>query len=122
MGKLSETIKSADWKTEKHAPVIELPESIAAGEPIKVKVGLGKAIAHPNTLEHHIAWVSVFFKPEGAPVPFQIGHFEFAGHGPVFTDPSVKVTFTTDKPGTVMATSFCNIHGVWESSAELSFS
>jgi len=122
MGKLSETIKSADWKTEKHAPVIELPESIKAGEPCTIKVGLGKAIAHPNTLEHHIAWLSVFFQPEGAPVPFQIGHYEFAGHGPVFTDPTVKITFTTDKPGTVHATSFCNIHGMWEGSAKLSFS
>jgi len=122
MAKLSETIKSADWKTEKHAPVIELPDSIAAGEPCTIKAGLGKAIAHPNTLEHHIAWISIFFQPEGAPVPFQIGHFEFAGHGPVFTDPNVSVTFKTDKPGTVHAASFCNIHGVWESSAELSFS
>jgi desulfoferrodoxin (superoxide reductase-like protein) len=29
------------------------------------------------------------------------------------------VTLTTDKPGTLQALSFCNIHGVWESSAEV---
>jgi superoxide reductase len=121
MAMLSETIKSADWKTEKHAPVIELPEGIRAGEDLTIKVGLGKAIAHPNTIEHHIMWISVFFQPEGAPVPFQVGHFEFTGHGPVFTDPNVSVTFKTDKPGTVHASSFCNIHGMWESSAALSF-
>ena len=122
MANLSETIKRADWKTEKHVPVIELPESAAAGEEFVVTVSLGKGVAHPNTIEHHIAWISVFFQPEGAPVPFQVGHFEFTGHGPVFTDPSVKTTFTTDKPGTVHASSFCNIHGMWQSSAELSFS
>ena len=121
MASLSTTIKSADWKTEKHAPVIEVPEGIAAGEEFKVKVSLGKAVAHPNTIEHHIAWISVFFQPEGAPVPFQVGHFEFTGHGPVFTAPSAKVAITTDKPGTIQALSFCNIHGVWESSAEVKF-
>jgi len=121
MASLSTIIKSADWKTEKHAPVIEVPEGIVAGEEFKVKVSLGKAIAHPNTIEHHIAWISVFFQPEGAPVSFQVGHFEFTGHGPVFTAPSAKVAITTDKPGTIQALSFCNIHGVWESSAEVKF-
>jgi superoxide reductase len=122
MANLSETVKRADWKTEKHAPVIEVPEGIQAGEEFKVKVSLGKAVAHPNTIEHHIAWISVFFQPEGAPVPFQVGHCEFTGHGPVFTAPSCKVAITTDKPGTLQALSFCNIHGVWENSAEVKFS
>jgi len=75
MARLSEVIKSADWKTEKHAPVIEVPSGIQAGEPFDVKVSLGKAIAHPNTTEHHIAWMSVYFQPEGAPAPYQVGHF-----------------------------------------------
>jgi superoxide reductase len=121
MASLSTTIKSADWKTEKHAPVIEVPEGVKAGEEFRFKVSLGKAVAHPNTIEHHIAWISVFFQPEGAPVPFQVGHFEFSGHGPVFTAPSAKVAITTDKPGAIHALSFCNIHGVWESSAEVKF-
>ena len=118
---LSHSIKSADWKTEKHAPVIEVHEGAAAGEAFTVKVSLGKAVAHPNTLEHHIAWISVYFQPEGSPVPFQVGHFDFTGHGPVFTDPSAKVVITTDKPGKVQAMSFCNIHGLWESCTEVTF-
>lgn len=130
MAEISQVIKSADWKTEKHAPVIEVPEGVQAGEPFKVKVGLGKAVAHPNTTEHHISWISVYFQPEGAPVPFQVGHFEFTAHGespagpnqgPVYTSPSVAVTLKTDKPGTLQAVSFCNIHGLWESSAEVTF-
>jgi superoxide reductase len=116
-------IKTADWKTEKHAPVIELPAGIKAGETFDVKVSLGKEIAHPNTLEHHIAWISVFFQPEGAPVPFQVGHFEFTSHGAgdIVTSPSVVVTFKTDKPGKLQAMSFCNIHGLWLGNAEVTF-
>ena len=114
-------IKHADWKTEKHAPVIEVPKGIEAGKEFDVKVSLGKEIGHPNTLEHHIAWISVFFQPEGAPVPFQVGHCEFTGHGAgdLYTAPSVVVTIKTDKPGKLQALSFCNIHGLWQSGAKV---
>ena len=127
---LSEVIKQADWKKEKHAPSIDVPAGIVAGEPFEVKVGLGKEIAHPNTTEHHICWISVYFQPEGAPAPHQVGHFEFTAHGesvagpnqgPVYTSPVVTVTLKTDKPGTLQALSFCNIHGLWESTAEVTF-
>ena len=49
MTKLSEHIQEADWKKEKHAPVIECPDRVKAGEIFEVTVGLGKEIAHPNT-------------------------------------------------------------------------
>ena len=114
-------IKHADWKTEKHSPVIEVPEGIKAGAEFDVKVSLGKEIGHPNTLEHHIAWISVFFQPEGAPVPFQVGHCDFTGHGAgdLYTSPSIVVTIKTDKPGKLQALSFCNIHGLWQSGAKV---
>ncbi len=123
---ISQVIKSADWKTEKHAPVIEVPDDVKAGEDFQVKVSLGKAVAHPNTTEHHIAWISVYFQPEGAPVPYQVGHFEFTAHGesaagpnqgPLYTAPSAVITIKTDKSGTLQAVSFCNIHGLWENMA-----
>lgn len=57
---LSERIQSADWKTEKHVPVIECPERVKADELFEVKVSLGKEIAHPNTTEHHIRWIKIF--------------------------------------------------------------
>ena len=128
MTAVSKTVKSADWKTEKHAPVIEAPASVEAGVEFKVKVSLGKGVAHPNTTEHHISWISVYFLPEGAPVPLQVGRFEFTGHGesaagpnqgPLYTTPSAAFKIKTDKPGTLQAVSFCNIHGLWESTAEI---
>jgi superoxide reductase len=130
MTELSERIQKADWKKEKHVPVIEAPDKVKAGELFEVKVSLGKEIAHPNTTEHHIRWIAVYFQPEGAPVPTEIGNFEFSAHGesasgpnqgPLYTAPSVVVTLRTDKPGLLQALSYCNIHGVWENTAEVSF-
>ena len=54
MKKFGELFQSADWKSEKHVPVIEGPDEVAADEVFDVKVTLGKEVAHPNTTEHHI--------------------------------------------------------------------
>ena len=37
---------TADWKTEKHVPVIEVAEVIKSGEKTPVTVSVGKEIAH----------------------------------------------------------------------------
>jgi superoxide reductase len=64
MLKLGERIKEGDWKAEKHVPVIECPDQVKANELFEVKVSLGKEIAHPNTTEHHIRWISLYFHPQ----------------------------------------------------------
>jgi superoxide reductase len=95
---------------------------------VKVKVSVGKEIPHPNTTEHHIAWIEVYFLPEGEKFPYQIGKYEFLSHGAstqgpntsgVYTEPVVEAKFKTEKTGTILATSYCNIHGLWQNSAEL---
>ncbi len=125
MSKVGELYQSADWKTEKHVPVIECPDAVAADEMFEVAVALGKEVSHPNTTEHHIRWIQLTFKAEGEKFSYQIGNFEFTAHGEsadgpntgaVYTDHSVKARFKTKKPGELFATSFCNIHGLWESS------
>lgn len=125
MSEMNETIRGADWKSEKHVPVIECPDSAKAGEFFAVKVSLGKAVAHPNTTEHHIRWIQLYFLPDGAKAPFQVGNFEFTAHGesvdgpnkgPVYTHHEVSVSVRTAVPGTILALSYCNIHGVWQSS------
>lgn len=124
MGKASEQVQTADWKSEKHVPVIEAPEKVTAGEAFQVTVGLGKEVAHPNSVEHHIRWVSLYFQPEGDKFTYQVGHFEFCSHGesakapnegPVATHHSVTATMKVQKPGTLQAVALCNIHGLWES-------
>ena len=117
-------IQTADWKKEKHAPVIECPDAVTAGEAFKVKVSVGKEIAHPNTAEHHISWITLYFQPEGDKFPYQVGRFEFSGHGEgtVFTTPLASVSLRVDKPGTLRAISFCNIHGLWGGSKAIGVS
>jgi len=128
MAELSEYIQKADWKKEKHVPVIEAPDKVQAGEPFEVKVSLGKEIAHPNTTEHHISWITLYFHPEGEKFTHQVGHFEFSAHGestagpnegPVYTHHGVSVSMKVSKPGTLHALALCNIHGLWESSKEI---
>ena len=122
---LSERIQTADWRTEKHVPAIEAPETVQAGELFDVKVGLGKEIAHPNTTEHHISWVSLYFHPEGEKFSHQVGHFDFSAHGeavagpnegPVHTHHEVTTSLRVNKSGTLHALALCNIHGLWENS------
>jgi len=128
MAEIKDLYQSADWKKEKHVPAIEAPDSVKKGTPVAVTVSVGREIAHPNTTQHHIRWIEVYFQPEGGKFPFQVGRFDFTAHGEspdgpdtstVYTAPSVHCTFLTEKPGTIMASSYCNIHGLWGSSKTL---
>jgi superoxide reductase len=131
MTDFGERIQKADWKKEKHVPVIECPDEVQADQFFEVKVSLGKEIAHPNTTEHFIAWISLYFHPEGEKFTHQVGHFEFSAHGgsaegpnkgPVYTHHGVTTSLKIGKPGTLHALAFCNIHGLWESSKEIKVS
>ena len=128
MKELSSIFQSADWKKEKHAPVIDAPSQAKKGEYVPVTVSVGKEIAHPNTTEHHIAWIDVFFQAQDGKFAIHLGRFEFHAHGAsadgpntstVYADPSVTLRVKTEKPGTVFAFSYCNIHGLWMGSHEL---
>jgi superoxide reductase len=128
MQELHERIQTADWKKEKHVPVIEAPDQVKADELFQVKITLGKEIAHPNTTEHHISWISLYFHPEGKPFTHEVGHFEFLAHGestagpnegPVYTHHEAITSMKVSVSGTLYALAFCNIHGLWESSKEL---
>ncbi len=127
--RITEKIQVADWQKEKHVPVIECPDQVASGEWTQAKVSLGKAVAHPNTTEHHIRWIQVFFSPDDDKFTYELGRFEFNAHGeaaaganegPVYTHHEVAFSFKTARPGTVHAIAYCNIHGLWESEKRLS--
>lgn len=125
---MKDLFQSADWKQEKHVPAIEAPEEIKKGELVKISATVGKEIAHPNTTEHHIRWIEVYFQADGEKFPYQVGRFEFTAHGEsiqgpntstVFTHPQVVCSLKTDKSGTIFASSYCNIHGLWQSSKRI---
>jgi superoxide reductase len=128
MAKVGELYQSADWKSEKHVPVIECPDEVKANEIFHVTMTLGKEVAHPNTTEHHIRWIQVFFHGQGDKFPYQVGNFEFTAHGeavdgpnkgPVYTNHSVTASLKISKGGTLYATSLCNIHGLWQNAKEI---
>lgn len=113
--------QSGDWKGEKHVPVIHAPESVKAEEEVDVKVLIGEEIPHPNTFEHYISWIKVYFQPEGSKFPIEIATFDFAAHGEsdIFTSAYGVARFKPNKSGTIIASSYCNIHGLWENSQKL---
>ncbi len=90
MVKLEE--KDADWKTEKHVPVVE---KTAEG---KYRIYVGSTL-HPMTEEHYIMWIEAitengisrkYLKPGDAPEAFFPGCCDI-----------------------LKAREFCNIHGLW---------
>jgi len=128
MADFKELFQSADWKTEKHVPVIEAPDKVKKGEVLKITVTVGKEIAHPNKTEHHIRWIDVYFHPKAEKFPYQIGRVEFSAHGEsaqgpdtstVYTHPELTLSFKTEKPGTIYASSYCNIHGLWQNAKDI---
>jgi superoxide reductase len=108
--------------------VVEAPQSVKAGEPFEVTVSVGKEIPHPNTTEHHIRWIRLYFKPQGGKFACDMGSFEFNAHGeaaggpntgPAYTEPFAVARVKISEPGELVAVSYCNIHGLWESSVSV---
>ncbi|MBD3347982.1 MAG: Neelaredoxin [Candidatus Eisenbacteria bacterium] len=121
---MSDIYQTDEWETEKHVPVIDCPDSFVSGEMTAVVVQVGKEIDHPNTTDHHVRWIRLYFIPDGSPFAYEIGSYEFEAHGAsvdgpntstVYTNHKVMTEFRTEVPGTLHATAFCNIHGLWES-------
>ncbi|NHJ14116.1 MAG: superoxide reductase [Candidatus Thorarchaeota archaeon] len=119
-------IQTDDWKSEKHVPVITIKKFEDGVAHVMVQVG--KEIPHPNETKHHIKWCDLFFWPEGGKFPVEIGYCTFDHHGEsaegpdtsgIYSEPVAKFVFKTKKKGTLMATAYCNIHGLWKSEAEL---
>lgn len=121
---IGDHVGKADWKKEKHVPVIECPEKVRADEMFEVRLTVGKEISHPNTTAHHIRWIALYFHPDGEKFSYQIARAELTAHGESTEGPDTSSIYThsgtaawmkTKKPGTLHAVSFCNIHGLWES-------
>lgn len=106
-------------------PVIEAPGEVSAGQRLTVNVSVGKEIPHPNTVEHHIAWIKLIFIADGATFPVEVADYQFAArahpedHTAVQTFPSVAAEVEFGSSGTLVAVSYCNLHGLWESHSGL---
>lgn len=101
----SEYVKSKDGEgKEKHLPVIEVQ-----GENVCVTVG--KEVAHPNTIEHHIKWIRLYGVKKGSKVPVDIAYLDL---GPTLAHPALCVKLASGDFEKLFAVAYCNIHGVWE--------
>ena len=130
MSELGDRIKSEDFKKEKHVPVIEFGAGVKAGGPFNVTVTVGKEIPHPNTTEHFISWIKLYFMPDGGKFIYEVGANYFSAHGasadgankgPVYSNSIAIFNLKLETPGKLIAESCCNIHGLWESSADVKF-
>jgi superoxide reductase len=121
MSTLGNYLQTGDWKGEKHVPVIHAPDKVKAGEGFELKLSIGDAIKHPNTLEHHIAWMKVFYLADGSKFPLELANFDFRAHGEfdAFTEPEGTAFVKLNKSGKLLAMSYCNIHGLWENSKDI---
>ena len=126
--KRGDNIQSGDFKGEKHVPVIKMPTTVKAGELFELKACVGEEIPHPNTPEHYISWIQLFYKPTDGKFITELGKFYFTSHadsasptvpGASSTEPFCSVKIKLAKSGTVIAQSYCNIHGLWETFQEI---
>jgi len=112
--KLGELIKGgAQEGKEKHVPVIELVTCKECGDKA-VKITVGKEVPHPNTIEHHIKWISLFGVKNG--IAIHIASFDL---GPTYGSPTVMAHVNLEGLTELVAIEYCNIHGLWESSLKL---
>jgi len=100
---------------EKHVPIIEFGKGRAEGGTDTVRVTVGKETPHPNTVEHHIAWVEVFGVRKGGQV-VDLGRSTF---GPTYARPDVQLQVPGDQFTAFCALAYCNIHGVWQNCLEV---
>ena len=92
MAELSANIKQADWKTEKHVPVID-----KTPDGIKVTVG---DVPHPMEEKHYIEWIELLVGDAA------YRQFLKPGQTPEAVFP-VKAEM-------VSAREHCNVHGMWK--------
>ena len=98
---------------KKHVPVITVPPVLKVGEFYDVKITVGE-IEHPNENEHFIQWIEFYIGS------VYLGRFDFA---PVMTRPEVTIPLKLSHKGlnsTLRAVSRCNMHGLWEGTAQVS--
>jgi superoxide reductase len=122
---LEKFVQTGDWKGEKHVPVIEAPDSVKAGESFEVKLCVGKEIPHPNTPAHYLKWIKLYFVQDGGKFAIELANLSFDAHadstdpakpGPAISEPFGSVRVKLSAGGTLIAQSYCNIHGLWENS------
>ena len=114
--KLGDILKSKEAEgKEKHIPVIEVGKGKGEMGADIVHVVVGKDVPHPNTVEHHIAWIELFgVRTDGQVI--DLGRSAFA---PGYTNPNVRFQVPVAEFKSFCALAYCNMHGLWENCLEI---
>ena len=113
----SDLIKTAkDEGKEKHVPTITIDKGFKEGRDI-IRVVVGHETPHPNTPEHHIAWLELYgVKKDGG----QIINLGRAAWAPVYSNPNIRFQINQIADFKAFyATAYCNIHGLWGNVLEI---
>jgi len=112
----AEIIKTGkDEGKEKHIPHMEITKGYKEGKDI-VRVVVGHETPHPNTPDHHIAWIELYGIKKDNDQVINIGR---AACSPVYSNPNVRFQINDIKDfQSFHALAYCNIHGLWSNSLE----
>ena len=104
-----------DEGKENHLPHMELDKGHRSGKDI-VRIVVGHGKPHPNTVEHHIAWIELFGVKKNVDQVITLGRAECA---PFFSNPNVRFQVNQIEDFQAFhALAYCNIHGLWANSLE----
>ncbi len=111
-----EIIKTGkDEGKENHVPMIMIGKGHREGKDI-VRVVVGHDVTHPNTPEHHIAWLELYGVKKENDQVINLGRAVWAA---VYSNPNVRFQINQIKDFKAFhALAYCNIHGLWGNSLE----
>ena len=111
-----ENIKAEnDEGNETHVPHIEIDRGHKMGRDI-IRVVVGHEVPHPNTMEHHIAWIELYGVKKDNDQVVNLGRAAWA---PVYSNPNVRFQVNQiENFKSFYALAYCNIHGLWTNSLE----
>lgn len=94
---------------KKHAPTIGIPGYIKANQVFFLTVEVGRTL-HVMTPNHWIMWIEVYLGNS------LISRTEFS---PLSPQPSVTVPLSVGEPAVLKVMERCNLHGIWENTANI---
>lgn len=100
-----------------HTPVIECPDKVEADKIFQIKISLGNGTGHPDTTEHHVRRLSLYYSDSEGRTVRQITGVEFESHSPDRDALSRYETIVDAKiaqSGLLHAMAYCNLHGLAE--------
>jgi superoxide reductase len=117
MTKSPSYLQTAERKTRSHTPVIECPDKVEADKIFQIKISLGDSTGHPDTNEHHVRRLSLYYSDSDGKTVRQITGVEFQSHSPGKDALSRYETIVDAKiteSGILHAMAYCNVHGLAE--------